>query len=424
VKRCPACQATYTDDDTFCEVDGEALEVDRSMMPTMPVAAPPTEIPVVGDAVGQRLYRAAPSVDIALLRPLTDRMLDLAAAFELRHLAWQPLPEDFVLVDGSTLALSHARGVFRHEEDFDARGPLRAFGEAVAQGQLVRAGSDLVELFFDTRLPPLSTAAARARLGAAHPEPRAIGAHAATHLHVGFRRERQEDSVSGLLGSREGGPFTALVLCDGVSSSTDGGFASRIGCAAAEEFFGLENRGVSTADCGAGAVLYAHEAVCREAPSLGAEAMPGSTIVVATIVGTAVHVAWAGDSRAYVVGPSRAEVLTRDHSWANEIIAAGGLEESEAYAQPMALALTRFIGPLDGTLPPLEPSEVGTTLSSGDVLVLCSDGLWSYMASAEAMAATVRRSGDGAVSIARSLVHEALVRGAHDNVSVAVYVAP
>ena len=423
MKRCPACQATYVDDDTFCEVDGEALAADRSVMPTIPVAAPPTEIPVVGDAVGQRLYRAAPSLDLALLRPLTHRMLELAAAFELRKLAWQPLPEDFVLVDGKTLALSHARGVFRHDEAFDVRGPLRAFGEALAQGQLTRAGTDLIELFFDTRLPPLSTAAARARLGASHPAPREIGEHAATHVHVGFRRPRQEDTVAGLVGSREGHPFTALVLCDGVSSSTDGGFASRIGCAAAAEFFGLE-RGLAPDAWGRGAVLHAHEAVCRESPALGSDAMPGSTIVVAYIEGCDVRVTWAGDSRAYVVGASRGAVLTKDHSWANEIIAAGSLAEAEAFAQPMALALTRFIGPLDGSLPPLDPSEARATLSSGDALILCSDGLWSYMASAEDMSAVVHRSGEGAVALARALVHEALVRGAHDNVSVAVYVAP
>lgn len=153
MKRCPACQALYTDDDTFCEVDGEALALDRSVSPTLPVAAPPAEIPVVGDAVGQRLHRAAPGVELRLLRPLTEQLLALAAAFEASGLAWQPLPEDFVLIDGVTLALSHARGVFRHEEPFDVRGPLRAFGEALAQGPLPQAGAELVELFFDVRLP-------------------------------------------------------------------------------------------------------------------------------------------------------------------------------------------------------------------------------------------------------------------------------
>jgi PPM family protein phosphatase len=281
-----------------------------------------------------------------------------------------------------------------------------------------------VELFFDTRLPALSTAAARGRLGLALPAPRTVGEHAATHLHVGFRRARQEDTVSGLVGSRMGRPFTALVLCDGVSSSTDGGFASRIGCAAAEESFRHAAHGVPPEEAVRTAILHAHEAVCRESPALGPDAMPGSTIVVAYIEGADAVVAWAGDSRAYVIGATRAELLTKDHSWANEIIEAGGLDEEEAFAQPMALALTRFIGPLDGTLPPLEPSVSKTILAAGDVLVLCSDGLWSYMALPEAMAAVVHRSGKGPVALARGLVHEALVRGAHDNVSVAVYVAP
>ncbi|HEX7604903.1 MAG TPA: PP2C family protein-serine/threonine phosphatase, partial [Polyangiaceae bacterium] len=219
-------------------------------------------------------------------------------------------------------------------------------------------------------------------------------------------------------------PFTALVLCDGVSSSTDGGFASRIGCAAAEEYFRHPEQGVSPEESVRVAILHAHEAVCRESPALGRDAMPGSTIVVAYIEGADACVAWAGDSRAYVVGAARADLLTKDHSWANEIIEAGGLEEADAFAQPMALALTRFIGPLDGSLPPLEPSVARTTLAAGDVLVLCSDGLWSYMASPQAMSAVVHRSGKGPVALARALVHEALVRGAHDNVSVAVYVAP
>lgn len=424
MKRCAACQALYTDDDTFCEVDGEALALDRSVLPTLPVAAPPTEIPVVGDAVGQRLYRAAPGLELELLRPLTEQMLALAAMFEAHGLAWQPLPEDFVLVDGATLALSHARGVFRHAEPFDARGPLRAFGEAVAQGPLSRAGSELVELFFDARLPPLGTVEARARLGASYPTPRELGAHAALHAHVGYRRARQEDTVSGVVGAEEGGPCTSLILCDGISSSTDGGFASRIGCAAAEAYLTLPRGTLSPEERVQVAVLHAHEAVCREAPALGSGAMPGSTIVVAIIEGPRVTVAWAGDSRAYVVGGSRAELLTRDHSWANEIIEAGAMDEAEAFAQPMALALTRFIGPLDGSLPPLEPSVASAMLSAGEVLVLCSDGLWSYVPRAAAMAAVVGRSGEGAVSIARALVHEALIRGAHDNVSVAVFVAP
>ena len=106
------------------------------------------------------------------------------------------------------------------------------------------------------------------------------------------------------------------------------------------------------------------------------------------------------------------------------MIEAGGLDEEEAYAaadRVGAHALHRSARRLPSAA---RASEASTTLSSGDVLVLCCDGLWSYMASPEAMAAVVRRSGTGAAALARALVHEALVRGGHDNVSVAVYVAP
>ena len=65
-----------------------------------------------------------------------------------------------------------------------------------------------------------------------------------------------------------------------------------------------------------------------------------------------------------------------------------------------------------------------TTIAPEATLILCSDGVWSYLAKPEAMAAMVGCVDADAGQIARALVHEALLRGGHDNASVAIYVAP
>ena len=80
------------------------------------------------------------------------------------------------------------------------------------------------------------------------------------------------------------------------------------------------------------------------------------------------------------------------------------------------------MGPADPGEPPLEIEVALTTVDSGDVIVLCSDGLWSYAPSADELAVLVEPHRKDAVALARALVHETLLRGAHDNVSVAVCV--
>jgi serine/threonine protein phosphatase PrpC len=152
---------------------------------------------------------------------------------------------------------------------------------------------------------------------------------------------------------------------------------------------------------------------------------PGATIVVAAIRKDRLAIGWAGDSRAYLVPEQGTpELLTHDHSWANAMVATGHVTEEEALAQPLAYALTRCIGPLDDTVGDLVPEVRVTSIASGATLVLCSDGVWSYLAKPEAMAAMIGCVDPDAPQIARALVHEALLRGGHDNASVAVYVAP
>ncbi len=450
MRRCPACHALYPDDDRFCEIDGELLVVERdkelSAAPTLPVAEPPSDVPI---APGAELLSEGPELAPERIVSLIEETVDLARRFERANLAWQPQPEDFVLSPTGSLALASARGVFRRKGDFDVRPALRALGEALLDAPAALCSTAVVRLLSDPSLPRLSPDDAIAMIKSQEllaPEREGTSAVLA---HVGYKRAVQQDAVR--LHTESG--WTVLALCDGVSGSRDGGLAARVGSAAAcDRACELMRASETLEHVARDSILAAHRAVCAASaapprvssrppgplaadrtterrvttepppPSQSIEP-PGSTIVLAAIRGDDVAIGWAGDSRAYVAGDAPA-LLTQDHSWANAMLATGHVTEEEAFAQPLAYALTRCIGPLDDVGSDLVPEVMSTRLAPGSTLVLCSDGVWSYLASPEAMSAMVGCVDHDAGEIARAIVHEALLRGGHDNASVAVYVVP
>jgi serine/threonine protein phosphatase PrpC len=452
MRRCPACHALYPDDDRFCEVDGEVLvaELDKvlSAAPTLPVAPPPKDVPIVEGAGSLLSDRRA--ITAERIPTLVRETVGLGRLFERSNLAWQPQPEDFVIAPNGKLAISSARGVFKLSGAFDVRPALRALGEALLDAPAATCSTAVVRLLSDPTLPYLSPDDAIALLESGEQIEPEKAACAATVAHIGYRRATQQDAVR--VQAADG--WLVLALCDGVSGSSDGALAARVGSAAAcDRACELLRAGEGLDYVVRDAILTAHRAVCAasaapprvssrppgplaadrttESPPRGSTAPPppsieppGATVVVAAVRDGRAGIGWAGDSRAYFASPSP-ELLTHDHSWANAMLATGHVSEEEAFAQPLAYALTRCIGPLDDTVGDLVPEVRVVDVPKGATLVLCSDGVWSYLSKPEAMAATVRAVATrDAGEIARALVHEALLRGGHDNASVAVYTAP
>ncbi|HSQ63633.1 MAG TPA: PP2C family serine/threonine-protein phosphatase [Polyangiaceae bacterium] len=451
MRRCPACHALYPEDDRFCEVDGEVLVADAHKMsgpPTLPLAAPPSDVRFVEDGEGDMLLSIGTRLSAEQVRDIVEQTLEIGRSFERDGLAWQPQPEDFIAMPGNRMALSQARGVFHRTGPFDARPSLRALGEALLDAPIGACETGLVRLLSDPTLPSMTPAEVAEFLRGA-PAIEAVRVDGGAWLaHPGYRRAVQQDAVA----VKTGDGWFVLALCDGVSGSIDGGLAARVGSARACAYVaGLAATGRPADQIVREGVMAAHEAVCAAAkevyphavarspdappssrervpiaadtsgehrPPTGSTEPPGATLVLILVKKGALTVGWAGDSRAYLVADAP-QLLTRDHSWANAMLATGHVTEEEAHSAPLAYALTRCIGPLDDAS--LEPDVRAFPLPRGARLVVCSDGLWSYFARPDAMAAAVRRGGSEPAAIARSLVHEALMRGGHDNLSVVVY---
>jgi PPM family protein phosphatase len=132
-----------------------------------------------------------------------------------------------------------------------------------------------------------------------------------------------------------------------------------------------------------------------------------------------ITVGWVGDSRAYWLGEGgAARLLTTDHSWAVQMVAAGVLDEAAAMRDPRAHAITRWLGA--GETP--EP-EVSTLRPPGPgALLLCTDGLWNYQPdpaglTGVALPAMAER---GPIGAAEELTAMALDAGGRDNITVVV----
>lgn len=138
----------------------------------------------------------------------------------------------------------------------------------------------------------------------------------------------------------------------------------------------------------------------------------GTTIVAVLADEESAVIAHIGDSRAYLLRDGEIEQLTEDHSLVNELLKSGQITREEAESHPRRNVLTRALG----TEPSIQVDVRSIAWQTGDVLLLCSDGLSGYV-DAKRLASLALGSGELAER-AKCLVKEALESGSDDNVTV------
>jgi serine/threonine protein phosphatase PrpC len=244
----------------------------------------------------------------------------------------------------------------------------------------------------------------------------------------GIRHDRNEDAVA-LHAGAEPGSHAVLVVCDGVSSSTDSDVASLAAARAARDVLAVSRpqalgtaatRLMATARAVEAAVDAANDAVIRHTTA-GPGNPASCTFVAAVIQQSQLVVAWVGDSRAYWLPDAGAgQLLSIDDSFAAEQIA-GGVPRKDAENGPQAHAITRWLG-IDA--PDHTPRTVSFDLTEPGWVMVCSDGLWNYCSEGGAMSAllhdTASRTGSAPLDLAAGLVDWANAQGGMDNITVAL----
>ena len=123
------------------------------------------------------------------------------------------------------------------------------------------------------------------------------------------------------------------------------------------------------------ALSRAHDKVVGIGRELAVDFRPRATCAVCLVQEDGAYWAHIGDSRIYLLRGGRVHERTRDHSHVELLLRAGRITERQAQDHPMRNYVECCIGG-DPVLP--EMSLGGRrALQPGDVLLLCSDGLWS-----------------------------------------------
>jgi protein phosphatase len=124
----------------------------------------------------------------------------------------------------------------------------------------------------------------------------------------------------------------------------------------------------------------AHEAIQRYAREHGMSENPRTTIVACLVQHNCAVWAHCGDSRLYWLRRGQILARTRDHSHIEHLIAKGLADPSERNSHPDRNKIYSCLG---ATTPPKVELSRQSSLEPGDVLLLCSDGLWGILPDSE-----------------------------------------
>ena len=122
------------------------------------------------------------------------------------------------------------------------------------------------------------------------------------------------------------------------------------------------------------ALHHAHFAVIDAGRKVDPPLNPGTTAVLCLIQNGSAWWAHVGDSRLYLFRGSVPIYRTRDHSFVEKLVERGHLSNDERNSHPLRNYMTRCIGLSDSVPEVTVSNEVA--LHAGDVIMLCSDGMW------------------------------------------------
>jgi len=121
----------------------------------------------------------------------------------------------------------------------------------------------------------------------------------------------------------------------------------------------------------------AHEEVVKLGAGLGMESRPRATCALCLVQDSGAYWAHIGDSRIYQLRQQQIVERTRDHSHVEVLLREGLITEAEVHGHPMRNYVECCLGG-DAALPEMSIST-RRRLRAGDVLVLCTDGMWANL---------------------------------------------
>jgi serine/threonine protein phosphatase PrpC len=240
---------------------------------------------------------------------------------------------------------------------------------------------------------------------------------------IGRRRKLNEDNV---LVDDDLGLF---VVADGMGGHNAGEVASSLAVEVVSNFirrsreeeeitwpYGIDPKISLNGNRLRTAVMLANKRVWKEADNREEYTGMGTTLVAALVASEEVVLCNAGDSRAYRLRDAKLEQVTTDDSWVQAAFSEGVLQPQEIQYHPMRNIITKAIGAREA----IEVNILEEGLQSGDIYLLCSDGLHGMVNDQDIERIMVSAEGDLEKAV-RALIEAANAGGGKDNISAVIF---
>lgn len=147
----------------------------------------------------------------------------------------------------------------------------------------------------------------------------------------------------------------------------------------------------------------------------------GTTVSAVLGVSDRLMVAHVGDSRIYLIRKGEISQLSEDHSLVAMMVASGQITQEESLEHPERNVLTKSLGSKrllsNGYVQDLKriKSELSMALKDGDIILLCSDGVWDLVSTDEIAKIFTNSDLQSAVD---ATINRVIDRGASDNATL------
>jgi PPM family protein phosphatase len=234
---------------------------------------------------------------------------------------------------------------------------------------------------------------------------------------IGRARTTNEDAVAFVIPSNNdpaASKGSLLLVADGMGGHAAGEVASALAVESVRRVYysvqDLVPRSLITAFNTANQAIFEHGRKRPECRGMG------TTCTALAIRDRQVWLAHVGDSRAYLLRGNALIQLSDDQSLHAQMIREGLLTKEEAKFAGGGNLLLQALGTRENVVPTIW--EKGMPLTEGDILILCSDGLWNLVDDATIAQVAARAAPHEAC---QNLISAALEAGGYDNVSVGVF---
>lgn len=229
---------------------------------------------------------------------------------------------------------------------------------------------------------------------------------------IGRVRTTNEDAFR--FGKYEDGAVWAIV-CDGMGGALGGKLASSLAADMVsrkiEKSYNRSMSGVSVENMLLSAITTANVTVFDRAAADNSVHGMGTTIVACVVKDSTACVAHVGDSRAYIISSGEISQITKDHSLVQEMLDRGQITKEQFENHPIKNIITRALGVEESIDIDFDYIDV----KSGDVILLCSDGLSGLVGSEELLKIYLDSDFD---ALCDNYIEAANNYGGRDNITV------